>query len=59
MEDVTPYYTEDSLSSTFHDLLAELEPGCAKAMALYLVCATLAQRKFLNWGFGSCRLASH
>jgi hypothetical protein len=28
MEDVTPYYTEDSLSSTFHDLLAELEPGC-------------------------------
>ena len=28
VEDILPYYAEDSLSAMFHDLLAELEPGC-------------------------------
>ena len=55
MEDILPYYAEDSLSAMFHDLLAELEPGCKGDAAFYLSLLRTSPADILELGCGSGR----
>jgi hypothetical protein len=48
MEDILPYYAEDSLSAMFHDLLAELESGCKGDGAFYLSLLHTSPAKILE-----------
>ena len=57
MDDVTAYYAEDSLSTMFHDLLAELEPGCKGDAAFYLSLLNACPADILELGCGSGRLS--
>jgi 2-polyprenyl-3-methyl-5-hydroxy-6-metoxy-1,4-benzoquinol methylase len=54
MEDLADYYADDSLSAAFHDLLAQLEPGCANDAAFYLsLLAVNAPANILELGCGA------
>jgi SAM-dependent methyltransferase len=57
VEDILPYYAEDSLSAMFHDLLAELEPGCKGDAAFYLSLLRTSPADILELGCGSGRLS--
>jgi 2-polyprenyl-3-methyl-5-hydroxy-6-metoxy-1,4-benzoquinol methylase len=57
MEDVVDYYAEDSLSTVFHDLLAQLEPGCKNDAAFYLSLLHTSPANILELGCRTGRLS--
>jgi hypothetical protein len=57
VENILPYYSEDSLSAMFHDLLAELESGCKGDAAFYLSLLRTRPADILELDCGSGRLS--
>ena len=55
--DVLPYYAEGGFSAIFHDLLAELEPGCKGDAAFYLSLLHINPGRVLELGCGAGRLS--
>jgi SAM-dependent methyltransferase len=56
-QDIRPYYAEGGLSAIFHDLLAELEPGCKGDAAFYLSLLHINPGRVLELGCGAGRLS--
>jgi SAM-dependent methyltransferase len=56
-ENILPYYAEGGLSAAFHDVLAELEPGCKGDAAFYLSLLSVDSGRILELGCGAGRLS--